>query len=278
MNRSLDQPLSDADPRHVDLLEEAVASGLALDSLPGNTAKIRLILDLARQVSSSPETRILDVGAGGLNVPFNIWEPFVPYADVVVLSGVDVAHLDATASRAAELGFPVDLRPGGADSILATFGRNTFDAVVSTQVLEHLPDWRGGVEAMTDALRPGGMLYITCDSGDLALPTRTKIRLTGKRAYARLAAGVPAVQRAAATALSGDWEKAPTLQELREHAQQLGLEVELIRHYGIQALKAASGALDVPSRLLWLALEEQLVLDDPRSYTLLYLRARRPSA
>ena len=260
----------------VEFLEEALGSGLALGVLPGNTAKIRLILDLARQVAAGKTTKVVDVGAGGRYVPFNLWEPFLPYVDAISLSGVDVAHLDATAARAAELGFPVDLRPGGVESLLQTFGEESFDAVVSTQVLEHLPDWRSGVETMALALRPGGTLYITCDSGDLLRPAGTRIRLAGKRAYARVAATAPVV-RQAAPSLSGDWERAPTLRELRTHAERVGLEVETVRQYGMQPVKDAATQLDVRSRLLWLALEEQLDLEGSRACTLLYLRARRPA-
>ena len=256
---------------------EAAASGLSFASLPGNTAKIRLILDLARQVAAGGETRILDVGAGGRYFPFNLWEPFLPYAATIDLCGVDVDHLEATARRAAEIGFPVDLRPGGVETILDTFGPGSFDAVVSTQVLEHLRNWRRGVESMAQALRPGGTLYLTCDSGDLARPARKRAWLAGKCAYARVAEHVPAVKRVASGRLSGDWEKAPTLAEVRQHAERLGLEVEAIRHYGVQDLKSSSVDLDVHGRLLWLALEEAISCD-LRAYTLLYLRARRPLA
>ena len=84
--------------------------------------------------------------------------------------GVDVANLEPTAKRAAELSFPVDLREGGVESVLDYFGRDTFDTVVSTQVLEHLPDWRGGLAQMTEVLKPCGQLFITCDSGDYFAP------------------------------------------------------------------------------------------------------------
>ncbi|MEI7759717.1 MAG: class I SAM-dependent methyltransferase [Thermoleophilia bacterium] len=276
MHRKSERPLDGSPLPISSVLEEAASSGLALGDLPGNTAKIRLIIDLAGQVSAASRTRVLDVGAGGKFFPFNLWEPFLPYAGVMELCGIDLAHLDATAARAAEIGFPVDLRPGSVHSIIDIFGRDGFDAIVSTQVLEHLRDWKGAVEEMAHSLRPGGTLYLTCDSGDLALPAPRKLRLAAKCTYARVAEVAPALRRSAERVLSGEWEKAPTLAQLREHALRLGLEVEAIRHYGVRELKATSRDFDSDARLHWFALEEQLVSCDPGAYTLLYLRARRP--
>lgn len=257
------------------MLLEAAASGLSFESLPGNTAKIRLILDLARQVAASDApVRILDVGAGGRYHAFNVWQPFVPYRESIDLYGVDVAHLEVTAARAAELEFSVDLRLGGVESIVEEFGESAFDAVVSTQVLEHLRDWRGGVTAMARVLRPGGTLYVTCDSGDLQRPATQKARLGAKCVYARATEVAPSLKRF--TPLSGDWERAPTLDELRRQADRCGLETEVIRHFGLGELKAAAAALDTRSRLLVLGLEEQLDATDPGGFRLLYLRALRP--
>lgn len=259
------------------VLVEAAASGLSFTSLPGNTAKIRLILDLARQVSSSgTRLRILDVGAGGRYHPFNMWEPFVPYRESIDLYGVDVANLDATAVRAAELAFPVDLRQGGVQSIVEQFGEQTFDAVVSTQVLEHLRDWRGGVSEMTRVLRPGGRLYVTCDSGDLQRPAAQRAWLDAKCVYSRATEVAPSLKRL--LPLSGDWERAPTLDELRRHADSCGLETELVRHYGPGELKAVAATVETRYRLLLLGLEEQLDEADAGEFRLLYLRARRPAA
>ena len=278
VDRTLERPSDGCPPPISTVLEEAASSGLALGALPGNTAKIRLILDLARQVSTASRTRVLDVGAGGKFFPVQPLGavPSLRRRDGTV--GIDVDHLEPTAARAAEIGFPIDLRPGGVQSIIDIFGRDGFDAVVSTQVLEHLRDWKGGVEKMAQSLRPGGTLYLTCDSGDLAIPATKKLRLAANCIYARVAEEAPALKRAGERVLSGDWEKAPTLTQLREHALRLGLEVEAIRHYGVQKLKATSRDLDADARLHWLALEEQLVSCDPAAYTLLYLRARRSFA
>ena len=219
--------------------------------------------------------RILDVGAGGRYFPFSLWEPFAPLAARIELTGVDVANLEPTAKRAAELSFPLDLREGGVESVLDYFGRDAFDTVVSTQVLEHLPDWRGGLARMTDVLKPGGELYVTCDSGDYSAPVLTRAKLTGKRLYAH---ATRRASRLRVRKLSGDWEDAPTLAAIREHAEALGLEVKQLRHYGLGDLKEAGFRLEARGRLLALALEEALAPGDPGLFRLIYLRALKPAA
>lgn len=65
----------------------------------------------------------------------------------------------------------VDIRPGNkvdqicdAGALVATFGAESFDVVVSTEMLEHAEDWRGAVSNMKRVLAPGGLLLITTRS------------------------------------------------------------------------------------------------------------------
>ena len=118
-------------------LEEFRGSGLAADSLPGNSSKLRLTLDLAALASRRRHLRVLDVGCAGPE-PLTLWQPFVPIRDQIELVGVDVAGLDRTEVRARELGLEIDLRHVSASDLTAAFGDASFDAVVSTQVFEHL--------------------------------------------------------------------------------------------------------------------------------------------
>lgn len=64
-----------------------------------------------------------------------------------------------------------DLRAGpGVDvvcpvgELVEFFGRSSFDVVVSTEMLEHVEDWRGAVSNMKRVLRPGGFLALTTRS------------------------------------------------------------------------------------------------------------------
>jgi 2-polyprenyl-3-methyl-5-hydroxy-6-metoxy-1,4-benzoquinol methylase len=138
------------------VVREARESGLVLDGLPNNTAKVRLILDLAAGLAAEGRLRMLDVGCGGRRCPFELWEPFLPLRERLDLAGVDVAYLEETGARARELGFPIELTRASALELSAALGQQRFDTVVTTQVLEHIPDWRGALREMRDVLRPGG--------------------------------------------------------------------------------------------------------------------------
>ncbi|MCE5310454.1 MAG: class I SAM-dependent methyltransferase [Acidobacteriales bacterium] len=48
-----------------------------------------------------------------------------------------------------------------ASDILATFGKESFDVVISTEMLEHAQDWQSAISGMTGILKPGGLLLIT---------------------------------------------------------------------------------------------------------------------
>lgn len=90
--------------------------------------------------------RVIEVGSlnvnGSLRPILECWEPreYVG-ADVVAGPGVDVV------CRAEEL--------------TNRFGPDTFDVVVSTEMLEHVRDWRVVVSNLKRVCRPGGLLVIT---------------------------------------------------------------------------------------------------------------------
>jgi SAM-dependent methyltransferase len=204
--------------------------GLVVESLPGNSAKIHVLLDL---VERRPE-RVLDVGCGDLS----LWAALQERPQVL---GVDT-HLPPPAVAGIERQ-QIDAR--------ALPFHEEFDAVVSTQMLDDVREWREVLRRMREALRPGGVLLLTCDSGDSPRTWRQRLK--------RVPPG-------------------PPLEELGEAADGLGLDVELLRRYGRRDLKAKQRFLDGSARLATFELEESLDPNDPREWRLLYLRATRPAA
>lgn len=51
-----------------------------------------------------------------------------------------------------------------AGDLVEMFGEESFDVVVSTEMLEHVPDWKSAIMQMKRVLRPGGSLILTTRS------------------------------------------------------------------------------------------------------------------
>ena len=264
-----------ADP----VLDEFRASGLDLTRLPGNSAKLRLLLDLVRILPSDGRLRVLDVGCAG-PVPMNLWEPFVPLAKRLELVGVDVAYLDAVEARAAQLGVRIELHRASALELTDVFARESFDIVVSTQVLEHVREWRNALREMRDVAKRDATLLVTCDAGDRRIGAGLRARFAAKGAYHVIAQRATPVRRVGERLLSGDWERGPTEAELRDACAELDLTVERLARYCLLDAKVAQRHAGSLTRQLWLAFEEALAREadgnvDPTGYGILYLRARR---
>jgi len=93
--------------------------------------------------------RVLDVGSYDVNGSVR---PLVEARHPAVYVGVDQTD-----------GPGVDLVVSCAD-LVSTFGRATFDVVISTEMMEHVVDWRPCMAQMCDVLKPGGMLLVTTRS------------------------------------------------------------------------------------------------------------------
>jgi SAM-dependent methyltransferase len=72
------------------------------------------------------------------------------------------------------VGVDIEAGPGvdticDATQLVHSFGAEQFDAVISTELLEHVHDWRTVIDQMKDVLRPGGVVLITTRSKGFGL-------------------------------------------------------------------------------------------------------------
>src|SRR4051794_36911950 len=51
-----------------------------------------------------------------------------------------------------------------AEGLIARFGENAFDVVLSTEMLEHVFDWRAVLHNLKGVVKPGGLLLLTTRS------------------------------------------------------------------------------------------------------------------
>lgn len=92
------------------------------------------------------DLNVLEVGAQDVNgSPRSVILPHKPKKYV----GVDFSH-----------GKGVDLVMDVKD-LTSYFGKESFDVVISTEMLEHASDWRVAVNQMKDVLQQGGLLILT---------------------------------------------------------------------------------------------------------------------
>lgn len=98
--------------------------------------------------------------------------------DVLEVGSFDVngSVRDAAQQYAPRRYVGVDIAEGpGVDAVCSAgelvkaFGESSFDVVVSTEMLEHVPNWKSAITEMKRVLRPGGSLILTTRSPGFSL-------------------------------------------------------------------------------------------------------------
>jgi SAM-dependent methyltransferase len=93
--------------------------------------------------------KILEVGSLDVN---GSARPFVE-----LLKPAEYLGSDITSGRGVDVVCDVN-------DIVKRFGPNRFDVVLSTEMLEHIRDWRAAVHAIKTVCKPGGVIVITTRS------------------------------------------------------------------------------------------------------------------
>ncbi len=118
----------------------------------------------------APGDRVLDLGCGEGR---HVISAFVE-ADVTAI-GVDLCLKDLTTAKTkfSDFAEPGNSAKGfglaNANALQLPFADNTFDKIICSEVLEHIPDYRGALKEIERVLKPGGLF---CASVPRAWPER----------------------------------------------------------------------------------------------------------
>jgi SAM-dependent methyltransferase len=135
-----------------------------------HTRRREMIEELLKSVALGGVGRALEIGPGaGVYLPV-----LATLAGEVVVTDIEPSFLDRAREQLNE-------RPTArfvVDDITRTgLPAASFDLILCTEVLEHIPEWRAALAAMARLLRPGGALVLSTPQ------PRSPIELLGKVAF-----------------------------------------------------------------------------------------------
>lgn len=134
--------------------DDAVARGLEAAYLTTDVLEQRSIVQ--RALALEPGQHVLDIGSGPGLLAREMANAVGPTGRVC---GVDLADAMLAIGRKRCADLPqVSFEPG--DAAALPFEDQTFDAVVSTQVYEYVPDIPGALAEAARVLKPGGLLAV----------------------------------------------------------------------------------------------------------------------
>ena len=115
-----------------------------------------------QRLALAPGQRVLDLGCGEGRHAITAWLN----ADVHVV-GLDLSMRDLATARSRQDDFKVQQSGGRqlhflcADGLALPFADATFDRVICSEMLEHVPDYRGVLREIRRVLKPGGLLAVS---------------------------------------------------------------------------------------------------------------------
>jgi SAM-dependent methyltransferase len=110
-----------------------------------------------------PGTTVIDVGAGAGR---HSYEAYRRGADVIAFdqNAEELAEVDTMLQAMGQVGeAPASAKAQvvAGDALALPYPDGTFDVVIASEILEHVPDDRGAIAELVRVLRPGGSLAIT---------------------------------------------------------------------------------------------------------------------
>jgi ubiquinone/menaquinone biosynthesis C-methylase UbiE len=135
-----------------------------------HTRRRDTIEGLLKAAAGGGVARALEVGPGsGVYLPL-----LAELAKSVVVTDVEPSFLDRARERLADCTTAEFL----VDDVTATsLTAGSFDLILCTEVLEHIPDWRAALASMAKLLSPGGALVLSTPQ------PRSPLELLGKVAF-----------------------------------------------------------------------------------------------
>jgi 2-polyprenyl-6-hydroxyphenyl methylase/3-demethylubiquinone-9 3-methyltransferase len=134
--------------------------------------RLELIFDVLLRDEDLNGRKLLDGGSGGGH-----------FSQVASERGADVTSLDVGDNLLAQVAKRCDTRRVLGSVLDLPFEAETFDIVLSTEVIEHTPDPRLGIRELCRVVKPGGLLVLTSPNRLWQAVVRGATRLE-LRAYA----------------------------------------------------------------------------------------------
>ncbi len=137
-----------------------------------HTRRREMIEGLLNSAAGTGITRALEIGPGS-----GVYLPLLAHlAEEVVVTDIEPSFLDRARQLMAE-GEGAHARFLVDDITRTQLPPATFDLILCTEVLEHIPDWRAALGSMARLLRPGGALVLSTPQ------PRSPLELLGKVAF-----------------------------------------------------------------------------------------------